>query len=131
MRTTPPAMPPGFAFALGAVLGVLATTAAVTLGATTRPVLSLALLVAVVDTVAALSTTRATLATAAVCWALHAGFVLGRHGDLALTPDSARHASVILLCSLAGLVVAHLLRLVNRGVAWRPAHRLQRTVGLR
>lgn len=54
-------------------------------------------LVAVVDLIALLSSIGATLATAVVCWCLHAGFVLGRHGDLAFTPQSRGDAALAVL----------------------------------
>src|SRR5947208_9289620 len=78
-------IPGGFGFPLGFLLGALVTMATVALGATRAPIMSLVALVAVVDLVALTSTFRATLGTALVCWALHAGFVLGRHVEIAFT----------------------------------------------
>ncbi|HEX6339917.1 hypothetical protein [Umezawaea sp.] len=103
-------MPGGFGFPLGAVLGVTATALAVTVGATGQPILSVLALVAVVDLIALLSSVGATLATAVVCWCLHAGFVLGRHGELAFTPQSRGDAAVLLLCALTGLALASTIR---------------------
>jgi len=109
MRTAPP-VPAGFGFPLGMALGVAATVLSVAAGATSVPTISLVAMVAVVDATAMVTTVRATLATAAVCWALHAGFVLGRYGGLAFTPQAGHAALVLGLCALTGLGFAAILR---------------------
>ncbi len=116
-------MPAGFAFPLGSALGVAAVTGAVALGATHQPVLSLVALVVVVDAVAMLSTTTATLATAVVCWALQAGFVLGRHGELAFTAQAAGDATVLLLCALTARGLSVLIRSTPAAAVEIPAPR--------
>ena len=103
-------MPGGFGFPVGVVLGVTATAVAVALGAPSQPILSVIALVVVVDITAMTTTVGATVATTAVCWCLHAGFVLGRHGELAFTPQSRSDAVVFFLCALAGLALASTIR---------------------
>ena len=110
MRIPPPALPGAFAFPAGVAASVTATALLVASGATGQPVLSLIAMVAVVDTIAMTSTVRATLATGAVCWALHAGFVLGNHGQLAFTARSGTDALVLVLCALTALAFAATLR---------------------
>ncbi|WP_158853900.1 hypothetical protein [Saccharothrix deserti] len=112
MRTAPP-VPAGFGFPLGVALGVAATLVSVGVGATRTPTVSLVAMAAVVDVIAMVTTVRATLATAAVCWALHAGFVLGRHGELALVPRSGHAALVLALCAFTALGFASTLRAVR------------------
>lgn len=100
----------GFGFSLGAALGVVATAAVVVAGATSQPVLSVIAMVAVVNVIALASTWRAALATAVVCWFLHDGFVLGRHGDLTLAGQAGHDALVIGLDALGVLVLVSTLR---------------------
>ncbi|WP_158264158.1 hypothetical protein [Amycolatopsis sp. CA-126428] len=87
-----------------------ATVLSVAAGAPSVPIISLVAMVAVVDATAMVTTVRATLATATVCWALHVGFVLGRHGELAFTPQAGRAAVVLGLCALTALGFASTLR---------------------
>ncbi|SDM33793.1 hypothetical protein [Allokutzneria albata] len=58
-------------------------------------------MIAVVSFVTLVSTTSAAMATVVVCWALHAGFVLGRWGELVFTARSANDALVLVVCALA------------------------------
>jgi hypothetical protein len=116
-------MPGGFGLPLGFVLGIAATVLAVAAGATNHPVLSVIVLVAVVDSLAMVTTVAATMATAALCWCLHAGFVLGRHGELVFTAQSRHDALVLGLCALAGLLFASTLR-----AARAPLHERERDV---
>ncbi|MFB9904262.1 hypothetical protein [Allokutzneria oryzae] len=110
MPVPPPVLPGAFAFPAGVAGGVVATALVVASGATGQPVLSLIAMVAVVDTIAMVSTMRATLATAVVCWALHAGFALGHHGELAFTAQSGEGALVLAFCALTALAFAAALR---------------------
>jgi hypothetical protein len=105
-----PLVPGRFGFPLGFALGVVATVLAVAIGATAQPILSLIVMVAVVDTMAMVTTVRATLGTMVVCWCLHAGFVLGRQGELAFTPQSGHDALVLLLVTLSALAFASIIR---------------------
>ncbi|MGW4213806.1 hypothetical protein ACWEIJ_37885 [Lentzea sp. NPDC004789] len=102
----------GFGFPLGVVLGIAATVLVVATGATGQPVLSVIAMVAVVNLIALISTWRAALGTAVVCWFLHDGFVLGRHGDLALVGQAGHDALVIGLDALAVLLLVSTFRAV-------------------
>ena len=108
-----PWVPGRFGFPLGVALGVIATVLALAIGARAQPVLLLLLMVAVVDAAAMLTTVRATLATTAVCWCLHAGVVLGEGSRLAFTPRSGRDALVLLLVALSALGFASMIRSVR------------------
>lgn len=68
----------------GFVLAVLATLIAVSVGDAGRPVFGLVELSAAVAIVALASTLPAVLFTAGVSWGCYAGFLVGRHGVLAL-----------------------------------------------
>ncbi|WP_162788267.1 hypothetical protein [Amycolatopsis albispora] len=112
MRTAPP-VPAGFGFPLGVVLGAAGTALAVAVGAKEAPVVSLVAMVVVVDATAMVTAARAAVATAAVCWALHSGFVLGEHAELTFTAESGRAAAVLALCVLTASGFASLLRSVR------------------
>lgn len=103
-----------FGFPLGFVAGVVVTFAAVGVGATGFPVISLVLLLAVVNAIAVLSTPLAAAGTAAVCWAMHAEFVLGHHGELSFSGVAARDAGILLGSAVAMATVAALLRAATR-----------------
>jgi hypothetical protein len=51
-----------------------------------------------------------------VSWALHAGFVLGRHGDLALTPQAMRDAIILGAVALLATILATLIRVLRHRV---------------
>jgi hypothetical protein len=112
-------IPGGFGFPLGAAFGIAATVLVVATGATSQPVLSVIAMVVVVNVIALISTGWAALGTAVVCWFLHDGFVLGRHGDLALVGQAGHDAFVIgfdalgvlLLVSTFRAALAHMLHL--------------------
>lgn len=97
-------------YPLGFVAAIAVTLVAVAAHGSGHPQWSLGALAATAAAVAALTTMRATLATAALCWALDAGFVLGRHGSLTLTAGSARAAAVVAVAALAGYAVASIVR---------------------
>jgi hypothetical protein len=107
-RTLLPAPPVSgwIGYPLGFVAAVAVTIVAVAAHATDHPLWS----------VAALAVT-----TAAVCWMLHAGFVLGRHGDLqfssASTGAAALLVAVAMIAHAAGLAVRVGLRASQRTVA--------------
>ncbi|WP_158887797.1 hypothetical protein [Amycolatopsis anabasis] len=100
----------GFGFPLGFVATIAATLGAVAAGATRHPALALGVLVAVVAGIAAVTTVGAALGTAAMAWGLHAGFVLGRGGELAFTPDSARAAFLLAGTALVAFALTAALR---------------------
>ncbi|HEV8556485.1 MAG TPA: hypothetical protein VGR06_08840 [Actinophytocola sp.] len=118
-RVCLPPVPAGIGFPLGFLAAVVAATAAVGGGATAHPDLALVALIGVVVAIAAVSTLGATLGTAAVSWALQAGFVLGRHGDLALTTRALRDAIILAAAALLAAVVTALIRAMR--------HRLRAT----
>ncbi|QKV73961.1 hypothetical protein [Amycolatopsis sp. Hca4] len=109
MRTAPP-VSSGFGIALGLALGLTATVLSGAAGARSVPIISLVAMVAVVDAIAMVTTARATLATAAVCWALDVGFVLDGNGEPAFTPQAGHAALVLGLCALSALGFASTLR---------------------
>ena len=103
-------MPGGFGFPLGSTLGIIVVTLGIMGGATSQPIISVVGLVAVIDAVAIFSTASAAIGTAVICWLLHAGFVLGRHGQLALTGQSRHDALVFAADALAVLVLVRIAR---------------------
>lgn len=106
-------MPLGIGFPLGAVLASAMTFLVVATGAASQPVLSVLALIAVVGFIAVTSTVGATLATTAVAWCLHAGFVLGRFGELELSARSWHDALVLGVFGLIAAVLAALARAVQ------------------
>lgn len=86
---------------------------AVAAGATTRPELSLLVLACATGSLACVSTLNAAVATAAVAWALQAGFVHGRHGELAFTPNSFRDAIALVAVALLVFGVATAIRVIR------------------
>jgi hypothetical protein len=117
-------IPGGFGFPFGVAAGVGATALTVAVGATAHPVRSLVALVAVVDASAVLTTLGATAATAAFCWCLQAGFVLGRQGDLVFTAESGRDALVLALSAVAAAGFAAAIRAARRRADTRPVARI-------
>ncbi|MEV6238635.1 hypothetical protein [Lentzea sp. NPDC051838] len=109
-------MPFGIGFPLGAVLACATTFLVVVSGAASQPVLSVLALAAVIGFIAVTSTISATLATAAVAWCLHAGFVLGRLGDLELSARSAHDALVL---GGVGLIASVLTSIASPAVGRR------------
>ena len=110
-------IPEGFGFPVGGALAVVATCVAVAVGATRQPVLSVLAQVVVIDVIALFSTVPAVVLTAVVCWFLHSGFLLGRHGELVFTEQSVHDAYVL---GVNALVVALLVALARAAVA--PLH---------
>src|SRR5262245_50855807 len=96
-RTRPPAPPVdgGFGYPLGFVMAVTVTIMAIAAHTTGHPLWSVGALAVTTAAVAAVTTLPAALATAGMCWALHAGFVLGRHADLQFSPASGIAAAVL------------------------------------
>lgn len=105
--------PAGFAAAVGVTMVAVAAHGA------GHPQWTLGALALAAAAVAAITTLPAALATAVLCWALHAGFILGRYGDLALTAASARAGAVLVGVALLARVVAGAVRAVRQ--ADRPA----------
>jgi hypothetical protein len=97
----------GFGFPLGFAAAVAATAVSICAGATRHHGFSLGMLVVVVAVVAAVTTARAAMGTAAVAWALHAGFVLGRLGQLVFTPESVHAALALVAVALISSILAN------------------------
>lgn len=95
--------------------------------ATDHPLWSVGALAVTTAVIATVTTLPATLATAAVCWALHAGFILGRHGVLQLSPESAGAAGVLAAVAVVVNLAAHAYRRhrdpgVRRVIAVQPEY---------
>lgn len=116
MRTSRLPVPGGFGLPLGFTAGIFVTTVAVAAGATSRPGWSVAALAVTVAGVSAVTTPAAALGTAAVCWCVHDGFVLGRRGDLVFTAASAEAAALLIATALAVVALAALVRRPSPGV---------------
>jgi hypothetical protein len=116
-RWPAPPVSGGFGFPLGFAAGIVATTVAVAAGAAGHPGWSVAALAAAVAAVSAVTTLPAAVGTAAVCWFLHDGFVLGRHGDLVFTTASARAAVILVLAALVAVLLAGLARAMRSWLA--------------
>ena len=114
-------LPVALVFPLGCVATIAVAFDSVAAGATTRPVWSLIALAGTTGSLACVSTLGAAVATAAFAWAVHAGFVLGRHGDLALTPAATRDAIALLAAALVAFTIATAIRAVGDRVAQRSA----------
>ncbi|MCP2261973.1 hypothetical protein LX15_005700 [Streptoalloteichus tenebrarius] len=99
---TLPRLSGGYGSALGFGVGVLTTTAAVAGGAAGAPWLGLVASAVAVLAVSVVTTLPGAALTAAQCWGLHAGFVLGRAGAVALDERAARAAAVFLAAALLG-----------------------------
>jgi hypothetical protein len=118
-------VPGGFGFPIGFLAAVAVTFAAVAAHATAHPLWSLIALCAVTGVLACVTTLPASVATAAVAWGLHAGFVLGRHGDLVFTSTSARDALVLAAVTVVSFATAAAARtagargfLAHNAAAW-------------
>jgi hypothetical protein len=104
-----------FGYPLGFMAAVTVTIVTVAAHATRHPLWSVAALAVVTAALATATTLPAVLATAAVCWALHAGFVLGRHGELQFSAASG--GAAVLLLTVA--VVAYAASRAARGLRVR------------
>jgi hypothetical protein len=89
----------------GFVLVVLATVIAVMARDASHPVLGLVELSAAVAIVALASTLAATLFTAGMGWACYAGFLVGRHGVLALDRETLIGVVALLAVALVFTLV--------------------------
>jgi len=109
-RLPAPPVPGGFGLPLGFLAAVIVTCLAVAAGATTHPQRALTAFVVTIAVIAGISTPWAALGTAAVSWALHTGFVLGRHGNLTVTPPASQAALVLGAVALLTSAVAVAVR---------------------
>jgi hypothetical protein len=101
-----PRISAGFGAALGFGAGVFATIVAAVGGATANPVAGLVVIAVAVGCVSAVTTVMGSLLVAGQCWALYAGFLLGRKGDIALSFDSLRALAVLVVVALLVSVIA-------------------------
>ncbi|WP_157357248.1 hypothetical protein [Amycolatopsis nigrescens] len=108
----------GFGFPLGFAVTGLTAVAAVAAGGTGHPDAALAALCGAAAVVAVLTTLPAAFGTAAMAWACHSGFVLGRAGELVWTPAAGRAAVILLVTAAAahgcGLALHHARQRVRR-----------------
>jgi len=116
--TRRPALPlsGGFGFPLGALVGVLVTTAVDVNGGTHHLVWSVIAYAAAIVVLSALTTPAATLGTAVLCWFLLAGFVVGRQGDVRITAGTGEDLVVLILTALVAVAVVQVTRRLRRGV---------------
>jgi hypothetical protein len=128
-------VPGGFGFPLGFAASILVTTLAVAVGSTRHPTWSLLAPTATVIVMSSVTTTLAVLGSAAVCWALHTGFVLNRSGDLTFTAVPAFAAVVLGTAAIVAVAIAGVFRVSrhradrhSRASALIPAPRMPPTV---
>jgi hypothetical protein len=93
---------------------VIVTVVAVAAHGTEHPYGVLTALAVTVAVVGAVTTLPATVASAAVAWALQAGFVLGRHGELEFTVTSLAAAAVLVAAAVLAYTTALAVRYVRR-----------------
>jgi hypothetical protein len=111
---TPP-VPGDFGFPIGVVAGVVVTIAVVTNGGAHHPLWSVIALAVTVAAVCAVTTPGAGLATAVVCWLLHASFVVGRHGQVSVTAATGQAAVVLVATAVTVVAATAALRVLR---AW-------------
>jgi high-affinity nickel permease len=92
----------GFGFPLGFAAAIVVTVLSVAAGATAHHGYSLVALVVVTTGVSLVTPMRAAVGVAAAAWALHAGFVLGRLGELVFTTESVRSGMLLVAVAVAG-----------------------------
>ncbi len=103
-------IPGGFGFPLGCAGVTAAAIAADVAGGSGHPVYSLVALGLVVAATATVTTVVAAAGTAAVAWAVHTGFLLGRAGQLVFDTASAQAALVFTIALVLGLLIARTQR---------------------
>ena len=121
LRTPDPPVNGWVGYPLGFAAAVTATVVAVAAHATNRPLWSAVALTVTAAVVAAVTTLPAALATAGVCWMLHAGFVLGRRGELEFSADSAADAALLGTVTVVAYGAGVAVRVGRR---WRAGHRV-------
>jgi hypothetical protein len=106
----------GFGYAIGFTAATLVTLAAVAAGATHHPGWALLALAGVTGVLGVAAGWSAGLLTAAICWGMDAGFILGREGRL--TFDRQSEVAAVVLCAV--LVAAASVGTPGRRWARRP-----------
>jgi|HubBroStandDraft_6_1064221.scaffolds.fasta_scaffold865930_2 K+-sensing histidine kinase KdpD len=97
------------------------TAVAVAAGATRRPGLAVVLLTAAVFVIAVRAAALPALGVAAVGWLFYAGFIVGRHGDLAWRGTASIAAIAALAgAALAGVAAGTLIARTDRPATRRP-----------
>lgn len=114
-----------FGFPIGVALAVVVTFVTVAAGATHHPDWAVIALAATIAVVSVITTPSATIGTAAVSWFLVAGFVIGREGQISVSP-AAEHALLVLaltgLASCAVMSAVRWTRVHAAVAAARPRH---------
>lgn len=105
-----PKMAAGFGFPLGCAAGFAVTTVASVAGLAGHAVLGAVMLGGTVAVTSAVTTVPAAVGCAVACWALYAGFIVGRAGELAFTRASSTALGVFALVAALGLACRALLR---------------------
>jgi hypothetical protein len=100
----------GFGFPLGFAGAATTTVVTIGAGAAEHHVYSLAALAVVLAAVSAVTSTPAAFGSAAVAWALHDGFVIGRQGQLVFTAEAARAAAVLGTIALTAVALGAAVR---------------------
>jgi hypothetical protein len=100
-----PRIPGPVGSAAGFAAGIVATIIASGAGAIGQPGVGLAIVALAVAAVSALTTVAGALATAAQCWLLYAGFIMGRSGNLVLNDSSLEVAGLFGIVALATSVI--------------------------
>ena len=108
-------------YPLGFAAAITVTLVAVAAHGTAHPQWTLVALAATAAAIAAVATLRAALATAALCWALETGFVIGRRGVLTVTAESVRDAAILAAVALLAYAIALAVRIARRAAARRAA----------
>jgi hypothetical protein len=108
MTTTP--VSGGFGFPLGMAIAIVVTIVMVAAGATHHPDRAVLALAVVIALTAMITTPAATFGTTAVAWFLVAGFVIGRFGQVSVSPTAGWAAIALTVVALATTAMAGALR---------------------
>lgn len=100
-----PRIPGPLGSAAGFAAGIVATIIASVAGTVGQPGLGLAVVALAVAAVSALTTLAGALATAAQCWLLYAGFIMGQSGSLVLNDSSLEVAGLFGIVALATVAI--------------------------
>jgi hypothetical protein len=93
----------GIGFPLGFAGATATTVVTIGAGAAEHHLYSLAALAVALAAISAVTTTPAALGSAAVTWAVHDGFVIGREGQLVFTAEAARAAAVLIAVAVVAV----------------------------
>jgi hypothetical protein len=110
MRNVAPPVSGRLGYPLGFAVAIAVMEVTVVARGTEHTWVALGVLAVTVAAVAAVTTLRAALAGAVFTWGLFAGFLVGRHGELAFTWSSAVGAVVLPVAVLAGYGLSAVVR---------------------